>query len=326
MDKDLVKELEIHGEQEKFSEVSPAEEIKTMKDYEDQINKSFTKIEEGTILKGTVIGISETEVTVDLGYYAEGIIRLEDLSNDPRFSIKFDVAIGEEISAAVIREDARTGNILLSKKEADNILSWTILKDYMDQRKTLKVKIAQEVNSGVVTYLEGIRAFIPASQLSLDYVNDLASYVGKELDVIVITVDETNSKLVLSAKELEKDKKEGEKKSKISRLQIGLVTKGVVEKIMPYGAFVVFGEGLSGLLHISQISNKRIKSPNEVIKEGDEVTVKITEVKDGKVGLSMKAVSDESSVEGAIEDVPFEFSTGGEAATGLGALLSKIKL
>ncbi|MDF2802863.1 MAG: hypothetical protein K0S61_2766 [Anaerocolumna sp.] len=326
MDKDLVKELEIHGEQEKFSEVSPAEEIKTMKDYEDQINKSFTKIEEGTILKGTVIGISETEVTVDLGYYAEGIIRLEDLSNDPRFSIKFDVAIGEEISAAVIREDARTGNILLSKKEADNILSWTILKDYMDQRKTLKVKIAQEVNSGVVTYLEGIRAFIPASQLSLDYVNDLASYVGKELDVIVITVDETNSKLVLSAKELEKDKKEGEKKSKISRLQIGLVTKGVVEKIMPYGAFVVFGEGLSGLLHISQISNKRIKSPNEVIKEGDEVTVKITEVKDGKVSLSMKAVSDESSVEGAIEDVPFEFSTGGEAATGLGALLSKIKL
>jgi small subunit ribosomal protein S1 len=196
----------------------------------------------------------------------------------------------------------------------------------MDQRKTLKVKIAQEVNSGVVTYLEGIRAFIPASQLSLDYVNDLASYVGKELDVIVITVDETNSKLVLSAKELEKDKKEGEKKSKISRLQIGLVTKGVVEKIMPYGAFVVFGEGLSGLLHISQISNKRIKSPNEVIKEGDEVTVKITEVKDGKVSLSMKAVSDESSVEGAIEDVPFEFSTGGEAATGLGALLSKIKL
>ncbi|MFV0343105.1 MAG: S1 RNA-binding domain-containing protein [Anaerocolumna sp.] len=307
-------------------EVPSVEEVPTMKDYEDQINKSFTKMEEGTILKGTVIGISDTEVTVDLGSYAEGIIRLEDLSNDPRFSIKFDVTIGEEISAAVMREDARTGNILLSKKEADNILSWAVLNNYMEQRKVLKVKIAQEVNGGVTTYLEGIRAFIPASQLSLDYVNDLSSYVGKELNVIVITVDEANNKLVLSGKELEKDKKESEKKSKISRLQIGLVTKGVVEKIMPYGAFVVFGEGLSGLLHISQISNKRIKSPNEVIKEGEEVTVKITEVKDGKISLSMKAVAEESLVEESIDEVPFEFSTGGEASTGLGSLLSKIKL
>lgn len=325
MEKELDKDLVVQTEED-ATVSEPVEEVQSMKDYEDQINKSFTRIEEGTILKGTVIGISDTEVTVDLGYYAEGIIRLEDLSNDPRFSIKFDVTIGQEISAAVIREDARTGNILLSKKEADNILSWAVLKNYMEQRKVLKVKIAQEVNSGVVTYLEGIRAFIPASQLSLDYVNDLASYVGKELDVIVITVDEANNKLVLSGKELEKDKKEGEKKSKISRLQIGLVTKGVVEKIMPYGAFVVFGDGLSGLLHISQISNKRLKSPNEVIKEGEEVTVKITEVKDGKVSLSMKAVTEEAHIEETIEDVPFEFSTGGEAATGLGALLSKIKL
>lgn len=325
MEKELDKETLVQAEH--TADVSqPVEEVKSMKDYEEQINKSFTKIDEGSLLKGTVIGVSDTEVTVDLGYYAEGIIRLEDLSNDPRFSIKYDVTIGEEISAVVIREDDGAGNILLSKKEADNILSWNVLKDYMDQRRTLKVKIAQEVNGGVITYLEGIRGFIPASQLSLTYVNDLASYVGKELDVIVITVDEANKKLVLSGKELEKDKREDEKKSKISRLQIGLVTKGIVEKIVPYGAFVIFGEGLSGLLHISQISNKRIKSPNEVIKEGEEVTVKITEVKDGKISLSMKAVANESAVEEDIEDVPFEYSTGGEAATGLGALLSKIKL
>lgn len=300
-------------------------QVQSMKDYEDQINKSFTKIEEGTLLKGTVIGISDTEVTVDLGYYAEGIIRMEDLSNDPRFSIKFDVTIGQEISAAVIREDYRTGNILLSKKEADNILSWSLLKEYMDQRKVLKVKVAQEVNGGVITYLEGIRAFIPASQLSMEYVNDLSVYVGKELEVMVLTVDEANNKLVLSAKELEKDKKEDEKKSKISRLQIGLVTKGIVDKIVPYGAFVNFGDGLSGLLHISQISNKRIKSPNEVIKEGEEVTVKITEVKDGKVSLSMRAVAEDALVED-MDDVAFEYSTGGDVSTGLGALLSKIKL
>ncbi len=302
------------------------EPLPSMGDFEDQINKSFIKIKEGELVKGTVIGISDTEVTVDLGYYAEGIIRLEDLSNDPRFSIKADVVPGQEITATVIKEDDGQGNILLSKKEADNVLSWTTLKNYQDNKTVLKVKIAQAVNAGVVTYLEGIRGFIPASQLSLTYVENLESWVNKEISVIVITVDEDKKKLVLSGKEVERDKALEDKNNKISRLQIGLITKGTVEKIVPYGAFVNIGEGLSGLVHISQISSKRIKSPNEVIKEGEEVTVKITEVKDGKVSLSMKAVEEKAEVLDNVEEVPFEYSTGGEASTGLASLLSKIKL
>ena len=317
------------GLKENISEVETAptpEPIPTMGDFEEQINKSFIKIKEDEIVKGTVIGISDTEVTVDLGYYAEGIIRLEDLSNDPRFSIKADVIIGQEITATVIKEDDGQGNILLSKKEADNILSWTALKEYMDNKTALKVKIAQAVNGGVVTYLEGIRGFIPASQLSLTYVEDLESWVNKEISVIVITVDEDSRKLVLSGKEVEREKALEDKNSKISRLQIGLITKGTVEKIVPYGAFINIGEGLSGLVHISQICGRRIKSPNEVIKEGEEVTVKITDVKDGKVSLSMKAVEEKAEILDNVDEVPFEYSTGGEASTGLGDLLSKIKL
>jgi small subunit ribosomal protein S1 len=318
------------------TETTPAEDnitaepvndtIPSMGDFEDQINNSFIKITEGEIVKGTVIGISDTEVTVDLGYYAEGIIRLVDLSNDPRFSIKADVVLGQEITATVIKEDDGQGNILLSKKEADNILSWTLLKNHLENRTILKVKIAQAVNGGVVTYLEGIRGFIPASQLSLNYVENLESWVNKEISVIVITVDEDNTKLVLSGKEVERDKALEDKNSKISRIQIGLITKGVVEKIVPYGAFINIGEGLSGLVHISQICGKRIKSPSEVIKEGEEVTVKIIEVKDGKVSLSMKAVEEKAEVLDSVNEVPFEYSTGGEASTGLAGLLSKIKL
>lgn len=302
------------------------ENLPTMGDFEDQINKSFIKMNEGEILKGTVIGISDTEVTVDLGYYAEGIIRLEDLSNDPRFSIKADVVLGQEITGVVIKEDDGQGNILLSKKEADDLLSWTILKEYMQNRTILQVKIAQAVNSGVVTYLEGVRAFIPASQLSLTYVENLDSWTNKEISVIVITVDETAKKLVLSGKEVERDKALADKSSKISRLQIGLITKGTVEKIVPYGAFINIGDGLSGLVHISQICGKRIKTPNEVVKEGDEVTVKIIEVKQGKVSLSMKAVEVRAEVLDNVNEVPFEYNSGGDASTGLAGLLSKIKL
>lgn len=309
-----------------LKEAKQQEVIPSMKEFEEQINNSFHKLDAGEIVKGTVIGISDTEVTVDLRYYAEGIIRLEDLSHDPRFSIKADITVGEEISAAVIKEDDGNGNILLSKKEADSILSWEKLKSYKESKKGLSVKIAQVVNSGVITYLEGIRAFIPASQLSLQYVEDLDSWVNKEIQVIVITADENNNKLVLSGKEVERDKSLAEKNTKISRLQVGIVTKGIVEKIAPYGAFVNIGDGLSGLLHISQISNRRIKSPSEVLKEGQEVTVKITEVKDGKVGLSMKAVEEKSEIVDSVDEVPFEYNSGGEAATGLAGLLSKFKV
>ncbi len=310
----------------KTTEVPEAQMIPSMDEFTEQINKSLHKIEEGELVKGVVIGISDTEVTLDLGYYAEGLIKMEELSNDPRFSIKADVTMGEEISAVVVKKDDGEGSILLSKKKAEDILSWELLKDYMNNRTVLDVKIAQAVNGGVVTYLEGIRAFIPASQLSIAYVEDLESWVNKTIKVTVITAEEDKKKLVLSGKEVERDNERMEKINKISRLQLGIITTGVVDKITPYGAFVNIGNGLSGLVHISQICGKRIKSPNEVIKEGQEVTVKIIDIKDGKVSLSMKAVEEKSDVVDAADEVPFEYSSDGQASTSLAGLFANIKL
>ena len=302
------------------------EVVPSMDDFKDELARSFRKIKEGDILKGTVIGISETEVILDLGYYTEGIIKLEELSNDPRFSIKADVAMGEELSATVLQEDDGQGHILLSRKRADDILAWEQLKEAMDSKKVLRIKIAQAVNGGVVTYLYGVRAFIPASQLSLTYVEDLEAWVNKEIDVVVITASTEDKKLVLSGKEVERDREKKDKSSKISRLQTGIVTTGTVEKIAPYGAFVNIGEGLSGLVHISQICGRRIKSPSEVIKEGEIVTVKIIDIKDGKISLSMKAVEEKEEVIEDVEEAPSTFTTGGEATTGLADLLKGFKL
>lgn len=302
------------------------EVIPSMAEFEEQIKNSMHKIKIGEVMKGIVIGIADTEVTVDLGYYAEGIIKLEELSNDPRFSIKADVTVGEPIFAVVIGEDEREGNILLSKKQADDILSWATLKDYRNNKTILKVKITQVVNSGVITYVEGIRAFIPASQLSLSYVENLDSWLNKEIFVMVITVEESSQKLVLSGKEVEKERFDKEKNSKIAHLQVGIVTTGTVEKIAPYGAFINIGDGLSGLVHISQICGKRIKTPTEIIKEGQEVTVKIIEIKDSKISLSMKAVEESAEIIDSVEEIPYEYNSGEDASTGLGSLLSKFKL
>ncbi len=301
------------------------ETIPSMKSFEDEINRSFKKLKEGDIISGTVIGVSETQVNVDLGYYTEGIITLEELSNDPKFSIKADIQVGESIKSMVLSDDDGEGNIVLSLKQATDILAWDMLREAFREHRVVTVKIAEAVNAGVVTYLEGIRAFIPASQLALTYVEDLTEFLGKTLEVEVITVEESNRKLVLSAKEVAKKKDEKDKSSKISKLQKGIVTTGVIEKIAPYGCFVNIGDGLTGLVHISQICGKHIKHPGEVLKEGEEVKVKILDVKDGKISLSIKAVEDREEVLDEVESAPLDYTSGEEATTGLGALLKGFK-
>jgi small subunit ribosomal protein S1 len=298
----------------------------SMDDFKDQIDKSFKKVAEGDLVKGVVIGITETEVTLDLGYYTEGIIKLEELSNDPSFSIKADVSLGEEMFGVVLNSDNGEGHILMSKKQADDILAWDKLSDVMDSKAKLQVKIAQAVNGGVITYLYGIRGFIPASQLSIAYIEDLEAWVGKEIEVVIINASKDDRKLVLSGKEVEIQIANKKRASKLSTLSKDIVTTGTVEKIMPYGAFVNIGDGLSGLLHISQICDKRIKSPNEVIKEGETITVKITDIKDGKISLSMKAVQEKDTVTEDFTDVPSSYQSGEEATTNLASLLKNIKL
>ncbi|SET28409.1 S1 RNA-binding domain-containing protein [[Clostridium] polysaccharolyticum] len=306
--------------EEKLQEIIPS-----MDEFKDELNRSFRSVKEGELITGTVIGVTDSEVMIDLGYYAEGIIKITELSNDPGFSIKTDIAAGDSITAVVLREDDGEGNVLLSLKQAHDILSWEILKEAMKNETVYSCKIKEVVNSGVITYVEGIRSFIPASQLALSYVEDLEPYKGKTIDAVVITVDEDKKKLVLSAKQVARERAEKEHKLKVSSLQIGLVTSGVVEKLAPYGAFVKIGDDLSGLVHISQICGRHLKSPKEVLSEGQEVNVKIIDVKDGKISLSIKAVEDKEDIVEDVKDAPIEYTEQETASTSLGALLSNFK-
>ena len=295
----------------------------TMNDFKDEIERSFRKVKEGDILEGTVIGISDTEVTLDIKYYTQGVIKIEDLSDDPKFSIHRDIAVGDEISATVISTDDGRGNILLSKKEANNVLAWDKLKGLLESGEYVDVKVAEAVKAGVVAFLEDIRGFIPASKLDLNYVEEdkIQDYVGKTLKVKVITADEQNNKLVLSAREYLKEQADAKRAEMISNVQVGLVTEGTVESLQNYGAFVNLGNGMTGLVHISQICNQRIAHPSSVLKVGDKVKVKVTAIKDGKLSLSMKALEDIAATE--ITEEKIEYESDGEATTSLADLLKK---
>ena len=231
------------------------------------------------------------------------------------------------MEATVISRDDGEGNILLSMREANDMLAWDKFKEYLDNETTLQVKVKESVPSGVVAYLDGIRAFIPASQLSLNYVEDTTPYIGKELDVRVITADPAKEKLVLSAKVVAKEKEIEERNHRISMIVPGSIMEGTVETLMPYGAFVNLGDGLSGLVHVSQICERRIGKPSEVLKEGQKVKVKVLNTDNGKISLSMRALEEEMVDTSAEEAESISDYTSNEAAsTSLGDLLKNFKL
>ncbi len=174
----------------------------------------------------------------------------------------------------------------------DDANPWNVVQSYMDKQTILSVKVEGIVNGGAIAMVEGLRGFIPASKLSLSYIEDLEDYLLKDIEVRVIDVDQANNRLVLSAREILKEKEKEALKEKMANIKVGSVTTGKVETLQNYGAFVRLEDGLSGLVHVSQISRTRVKSPSDVLKTGDEVSVKIIGIKDGKISLSMKALEE----------------------------------
>lgn len=298
--------------------------MESMDDYKEELEASLKKIRVGDVVTGTVIDVTDDAVIVDLKAYADGVIRKDDLSEDPDFNMAEMIHPGDEITATVMATNDGEGNMVLSKKEANQVLAWDKLKNMMEERTVVPVKIAEIVNAGAVAYLEGIRGFIPASRLSDEYVEDLKEFDGKTIEVTVITADEETHRLVLSGREAAREKKQEETNKKIAKCEVGAVIKGTVETLKDYGAFVELENGLTGLLHISQISTKRIKHPGAVLKEGQEVRVKIISTANNKISLSMKELIEEEE-EREAEDT-YGYKEEGQASTGLADLLKGLKL
>lgn len=223
------------------------------------------------------------------------------------------------MSEELLKEDLTMADL---EEHFDDANPWNVVRSYMEKKTVLPVKIEGIVNGGAIAMVEGLRGFIPASKLSLSYIEDLESYLLKDIEVQVIDVDEANNRLVLSARELLKEKERKEKEERIANVKIGSVVNGTVESLQNYGAFIRLEDGLSGLVHVSQISQKRIKLPKDVLNVGDEVAVKIIGVKDGKISLSMKALEEVQEEPEEKVEIPKSENIG----TSLGDLFKDIKL
>ena len=223
------------------------------------------------------------------------------------------------MSEELLQEETTMADL---EEHFDDANPWNVVQSYMENKTVLPVKVEGIVNGGAIAMVEGLRGFIPASKLSLSYIEDLETYLLKDIEVRVIEADEAENRLVLSAREILKEKEKKAMEEKIANIQIGTVMTGTVESLQNYGAFVRLEDGLSGLVHVSQISQKRVKSPKDVLNVGDEVKVKIIGIKDGKISLSMKAL--EEPEEAPVEKV--EIPKSENIGTNLGDLFKNLKL
>ncbi len=290
------------------------------------------KYEVGDIVNCEVLGVSDHEVSVDLNAGKIGIITFEELSEEEGYDPHRHLRSGRHLTAQITSLDDGKGNIRLSVNAARHTDAWDQLEAAREANETLTVHVREQVKAGVVAYVKGLRAFIPASQLAASYVDNPADYVGRDLEVKIDSIEPAKRRLVLSARAAEQEKKRLAHQARLDALEVGSIVEGTVARIKDFGAFVNIADDLDGLVHISQISLKKVERVEDALAVGQKVRVKITGIRDGKVSLSMKAVEllerpDKEAVARKAQDEQVaRYADRESTGTSLADLLGKIKL
>lgn len=244
------------------------------------------KLEKGSVVKTTVVKVEPERVLVDIGYKTEGIIELRDLTRFKATDANEFVSVGDEFEAYVIKVENEEGHPILSKKRADAENAWDEIMAAKDGDGIITAKVKEEVKGGLLVDL-GVRGFVPASQVSTRYVENLSQYIGKELKFKILEVDEKKKNVVLSHKAVEELAQEEAKAEVFANLQEGEVITGTVKRLTDFGAFVEIKPGVEGLLHVSEIAWERVNHPGDVLSEGAEIEVKVLGVDREKERISL---------------------------------------
>ena len=242
----------------------------------------------GDIVEGTVVQVNHNEAFVDIGYKQEIPSPKRELAYPEPESAEDVVKVGDKIDVYVQSLGGENGGAL-SKIKADRMSVWKDMEGIKERGETVEAKITQIVKGGLVASVNGLRGFIPASQMELHFVKDLSVYVDQVVEALPIEIDKTKQRLVLSRRQLLEKERDEKQKEVFENLQKGDVVKGVVKRLVDYGAFIDIG-GVDGLAHISDLSWDRVNHPSEVMQVGDEVQVAVKNIdpENKRISLSVK--------------------------------------
>ena len=252
-------------------------------DFMAEVEATLVQLRPGQTVTGTVVQITEDEVCVNVGYKADGLVKKSDLVNQ-------DVNIGDEIEVEVVKVNDGEGNVLLSQRNIVNRKVWDAIIAAHEAGEFVKGVGKESVKGGLIAMVEGIRTFIPASLLSLRYVEKIDEFVGQEMELKIIEIDKSKKRIVASRKAVLQAEEDEKKKAVWTTLEEGTVVKGVVRRLTNFGAFVDIG-GVDGLVHVTDLSWKRVGHPSEVVAVNQEIEVKILKLDQerDRISLSYKA-------------------------------------
>ncbi len=262
-------------------------------DFAEAIDQSFKKIHTGEKVKGTVVSVDNAEITVDLGTKHTGYVKLEDLTDDPSKKTEDIAKVGDEIELIVIKVNDAEGTAQLSKRKVDEQAGYDVVVKAHEEGTVLEGIVQHIVNKGVTLNYMGVRIFIPASQTGLPRGAELDELLKKKVEFIVIEVTEGKKRAVGSIKAVQNAKKAEAQAKFWDNANVGDVYVGKVKSLTSFGAFVDLG-GIDGMVHISELSWKRIKHPSEVVSVGDtlEVYIKDLSREDNRISLGYKKAED----------------------------------
>lgn len=231
------------------------------------VEATLVRIRPGQTVTGTVVQITDDEVCVNIGYKSDGLIKRADLTSQ-------DVQLGDEIEVEVVKVNDGEGNVVLSQRNIVNRKAWDALMGKYESNAYVEGVGKEAVKGGLIAEVDGIRTFVPASQLSQRYVEKISDFVGKPLKLKIIEVDKQKKRIVASRKAVMAEEAAAKKKEAWDKLAEGEVIPGIVRRLTDFGAFVDVG-GVDGLIHITDLSWGRIKHPSEVVAPNQEIDVKI---------------------------------------------------
>ena len=262
-------------------------------DFPDLLEKTLITFNDGDVIEGTIVRIDRNEVMVDVGYKSEGVIPSRELSVRKSVNPKDLVNEGDRIQALVLDKEDDEGRLILSVKRAIYEKAWGDIQEISDNDKSVKGTVIESVKGGLIVDI-GVRGFLPASLIDVRRVKELTSYIGEEIEAKILELDRQRNNIVLSRKAHLEQEQSGERKSFLENLEVGNIKEGKISSIVNFGAFVDIG-GMDGLVHVSELSWRHVENPNEVVKVGDTVTVKVLEIDNDKerISLSIKQVTED---------------------------------
>ena len=268
---------------------SITKEMNSMADYMDEIDASLRLPHTGEIVNGKVDQVNDNEVIVNMGCKKDGILTADEVSMEEGQTLTDLFKVGDEIQAKVLKTDDSDGGILLSKKKLEVNEHWNEINEALENKADIEVKVVKAVKGGVIASYKEVSGFIPLSQLSNRYVESADEFLGQTLSVKVSRVDQRRGRAVFSHKAVLAEERQKQLDEIWSTLQVDDIVEGTVMRFTDYGAFIDLG-GIDGLLHISEISWGKLKHPDEVLKIGQKVEVKILSMnrEKGKISLGLK--------------------------------------